>query len=95
MLTEGGSEDRVVVASKGHNMLHGISHGERLARGLKTPRFFKKINQGVGRSCLLFFRSGSESPRLVMEHVLPSVAAKAAMDCRPSGGGFFCELISL
>ena len=76
-------------------MLQGNIRRERLARGLKTPRFFfKKVNQGAGRSCLLTFRSGSESPRLVMEHVIPFEAAKATMGCRPSGGGVFCELIS-
>ncbi len=48
---------------------------------------------------MLSFRSGSESPRSVTEHVLPSVgrteAAKAAMGHRPPGDGIFCEIISL
>ncbi len=48
---------------------------------------------------MLSFRSGSDSPRVVIEHGLPSVdrteAAKASMGCRPSGEGVFCELISL
>ncbi len=48
---------------------------------------------------MVFFRSGSESPRVVTEHVLPSVvrteAVKAAMGCRPSEDGVLCELISL
>ena len=73
-------------------MLQGSSRGERLARGLKLCDFFTEITQGAGKSCLLSFRSGSESPRVVIEHGLPSVdrteAAKAAMGCRPSGDGF-------
>ncbi len=48
---------------------------------------------------MLSFCSGSESPRVAMEHVPPSVvrteAAKETLGCRPSGEGFFCELISL
>ena len=48
---------------------------------------------------MLSLRLRRESPRVVMEHVLPSVVrtevAKAALDCRPSWNGVFCELISL
>jgi len=76
-------------------MRMGSSRGERLARELKTPRFFTENIQGVGKSCLLSFRSGSESPRVSIEHVLPSVvrteAAKIAMGCRPSRDGVFYE----
>ena len=76
-------------------MLQSSSRGERLARGLKTLRFFSKIIQGAGMSCLLSFYSGSESPRVAMEHVLPSVvrteAAKAAFGCRRSGDGIFAN----
>ena len=76
-------------------MLQGSSRGERLARGPKTPLVFTDIIQGACKSCLLSFRSGSESPRVAMEHVPPSVvrteAAKAALGCRPAGDGVFCE----
>ena len=69
-------------------MLQGSSRGERLARELKTPRLFTEIIQGV-------FCLGSELPRVVMEHVLPSVvrteAAKATFGCRPSGDGIFAN----
>jgi hypothetical protein len=76
-------------------MLQGSSRGERLARGLKTPRFCTDIIQGAGKSCLLSFRSESESPRVVMERVLPSVvrteASKSALGCRPSGDEVFAN----
>jgi hypothetical protein len=79
-------------------MLQSSSRGERLSRELKL-RGFQDIIQGVDKSCPRSFRSGSESPRVVMEHVLPSVvlteAAKASFGCRSLGDGVFCELISL
>ena len=76
-------------------MLQDNSRGERLARGFKTPRFFTETIQGTGKSCLLSFPSNSESPRMVMEHVLPSVVpteeAKASLGCRPSKDGIFAN----
>ena len=90
MLTEGVSEDRVGVARATPCFMAAVVESDSLA-DLKLRGLFKKINQGADRSCLLSFRSGNESPRLVMEHVLPSEAAKAAMGCRPSGGGVFAN----
>ena len=98
MLIEGVNEDRVVAAMATSCFRVTVAESESLA-DLKLRGFFTDIIQGAGRRCLLSFRSGSESPRVVIEHVLPSVvrteAAKAAMGCRPSGDGVFCELISL
>jgi hypothetical protein len=75
-----------------------VAESESLA-DLKLRGFFTDIIQGAGRRCLLSFRSGSESPRVVIEHVLPSVvwaeAAKATMGCRPLRDEVFYELISL
>jgi hypothetical protein len=77
-------------------MLQGSSRGERLARGPKTPLVFTENIQGAYRSCLLSFRSGSESPRVAMEHVPPSVgrieAAKAAWAVVMQGMGFFLRI---
>ena len=94
MLTEGVSEDRVVVAMATTCFTVAVAESDTLA-DLKLRGVLRRLLQGAGRSCMLSFRSRSESPRVAMEHLLPSVvrteAAKATFGYGPSGDGIFAN----